>query len=103
MFCNSTFPSLVSIPIGITSSAIALKICVITAGIKKCKLIIKEKKKKHDKIVLLSKSNSTEVLLFQALSDLNSHEEFAYINSLLKELWYEGRNWKLECYVYKTM
>ena len=31
----STFPSLVGIPIGIASSAIGLKICVKTAGIKK--------------------------------------------------------------------
>ena len=33
----SAFPSLVGIPTGITSSAIRLKICVITAGIKKYK------------------------------------------------------------------
>ena len=33
----STFGSLVCIPIGIMSSAIGLKICVITAGIKKYK------------------------------------------------------------------
>ena len=38
----SAFTSLISIPIGITSSAIRLKICVITAGIKKCKSIIKK-------------------------------------------------------------
>ena len=47
----SAFASLVGIPIGITSSAIGLKICAITAGIKKYKSIIKKKKKKHDKIV----------------------------------------------------
>ena len=41
--------------IKIKSSAIGLKICAITAGIKKYKLIIKKKKKKHDKIVLLAK------------------------------------------------
>ena len=38
----SAFASLVGIPIGITSSAIGLKINVITAGIKKYDLIIKE-------------------------------------------------------------
>ena len=42
-------------PIGIRSSAIGLKICVINAGIKKYKSKSK-KKKKHDKIVLLKKS-----------------------------------------------
>ena len=44
----SPFPSSVVIPIGITSSAIGLQICVITAGIKKYKSLIK-KKKKHGK------------------------------------------------------
>ena len=39
----SDFASLVGIPIGITSSAIGLKICVITAEIKKYKSIIKRK------------------------------------------------------------
>ena len=52
----SGFASLVGILIGIKISAIGLKICVITAGIKKYKSIIKKKRKKHDKIVLLAKS-----------------------------------------------
>ena len=47
---------LIALPVGITSSAIGLKICVITAGIKKYKSIIKKNKNKHDKIVLLVKS-----------------------------------------------
>ena len=37
----STFTSLVRVPVGITSSAVGLKICTITAGIQKNKLIIK--------------------------------------------------------------
>ena len=41
----SAFVSLVGIPIGVMSSIIRLKICAITAGIKKYKLIIKKKKK----------------------------------------------------------
>ena len=75
----SVFASLVGIPIGITSSAIGLKICAITAAIKKYKPIIKKKKKKHDKIVLLAKSklNSIEVLISKALIDsVISHDEF---------------------------
>ena len=52
----SDFASLVGIPIGITSSAIGLKICAITVGIKKYKLIIKKEENKHDKIVLLARS-----------------------------------------------
>ena len=53
----STFVSFVGIPIpiGITSSAVGIKISAITAEIKRYKSIIKKKKKKHDKIVLLTK------------------------------------------------
>ena len=79
---------MIGIPIGITSSAIGLKICAITAGIKKYKSIIKKKKKKHDKIVLLAKSklNSIEVLISKALIDsVISHDEFVLINNVLKE------------------
>ena len=50
----SAFTLLVAIPVVITSSAVGLKICAITSGIKKYKSIIKKKKKKkHDKIALL--------------------------------------------------
>ena len=42
------FVSLIVIPIGITSSAIGLNICAITAEIEKYQSIIKEKKKNHD-------------------------------------------------------
>ena len=44
----SAFASLVGIPIGIASSTIGLKICVITAGIKKYKSINKKRKKKQN-------------------------------------------------------
>ena len=44
-----------TLAVGITSSAVRLKICAITAGIKKYKSIIKKKKKKHNEIVLLGK------------------------------------------------
>ena len=42
----SAFASLIGMPIGIMSSAIGLKICVTTAGIKKYKSINKKRKKK---------------------------------------------------------
>ena len=45
------FTSLAGIFIGITNSAVGLKICIITAEIKKYKSVIKKKKKKHNKIV----------------------------------------------------
>ena len=52
----SAFISLVGLPVGITSSAVDLKICAITAQLKKYKSVIKKKRKKHDTIVLLAKS-----------------------------------------------
>ena len=48
----SAFASLVWVPVGITSSAIGIKIFATTREIKKYKSVIKKKKKKHDKIVL---------------------------------------------------
>ena len=88
--CVSIFGlvSLVGILVGITSSAVGLKICVIIAGIKKYKSIIKKKKKKHDKIVLLAKTklSSLEALISKALIDsYNSHDEFILVNNVLKE------------------
>ena len=41
----SAFATVLGIPIGITSSSIGLKICAITAGIKKYNSIIKKKEK----------------------------------------------------------
>ena len=41
----SAFAALIGIPIRITNSAIELKICAITAGIKIYKSVIKKKKK----------------------------------------------------------
>ena len=48
--------ALVGISIGITSSAVGLKIYAITAGIKRFKSIIKKKKKALDETVLLEKT-----------------------------------------------
>ena len=50
------FASLVGIQMGITSSAIGLKICATIVAIIKYKSIIKKKKKKDDKLGLLAKS-----------------------------------------------
>ena len=72
------------------SSAIGLKISVKTTGIKKYKSIIKKKRKKHDKILLLSKSklNSKEFFISKDLINSNiSHEEIVLINDVLKEFY----------------
>ena len=77
--------ALAGIHTGIASSERELKICVITAGIKKYKSIIKKEKNKHDKTILLTKSrlNSVEVLTSKALID-----KFALTNDVLKEFYH---------------
>ena len=67
----------------IENSAVGLKSCALTAGIKKYNSIIKKKKKKHDKRVLLAKTgpNSIEVLIPKSLTYANiSHGKFVLIN-----------------------
>ena len=60
----SAFTSLVCVPGGITSSALEIKICQITAGIKNYKSIIMKNKKKLDKIVLLGKDKLNTIKVF---------------------------------------
>ena len=69
----------------IKSSAIELKICVITAGIKKYKSTIKKQKKKHDKIVLLAKSklNSEKFFTSKALIDEFALKMTCWKNSII--------------------
>ena len=60
----------------------------MTAGIKRYKLIIKKKRKKHDKIILLAKSklNSIRGLISKTLTGaVISHDEFVLINIVVKE------------------
>ena len=81
------FASLVSISIGITTSSIGLKICVITREIKKYKTMNKKNKKKHEKVVLLAKYklNRIEILTSKVLihSDI-AQDELVLINNMLK-------------------
>ena len=54
----------------------------------KSKSINKKKRKKHDKIVLLAKTNlnTIEVLISKALiNSYNNHNEFVSVNSVLSE------------------
>ena len=84
----STFTSLVCVPVGIASSAAELKICVIIAGNKKYKSIIKKKRKKQDKIVLLAKIklSTIEILISKVLINLYiNHDEFVLVNNVLRE------------------
>ena len=64
------------------------KYCGITAVIKRCNSIIKKKRKKHDKIVLLTKNklSTIEVYFFKAIVDSNiNHDKFATVKAALKE------------------
>ena len=82
------FSSLVCVPSCITSSAVGIKICAITAGIKKYKSIIKKKKTKHDKIALLGKEmlNTIEALMSEPLVvSYASYNKFVSVNNVLRE------------------
>ena len=52
----SAFASIIGVPKFIVSSAVGLRICAITAAVKKYQSIVKEKRKMHNKIVLLIKT-----------------------------------------------
>ena len=84
----SALGSLVCVLLGITSSIVGIKICAITAEIKKYKSIIKKKKKIHDKIVLLGKDNCNpiEVLISKPIIDSYiCHDEFFLVNNVFRE------------------
>ena len=71
--------------VGIASASFTLIFSLTTGKIKELLNITRNKKKKHDKILMLAKSklNSIENLVSQALIDMEiSHEEF---NAIIKE------------------
>ena len=80
-----SFTSIIGAPVGIASASFTLIFSLTTGIVKKLLNITRNKKKKHDKILMLAKSklNSIETLVSQALIDLEiSHEEF---NRIMKE------------------
>ena len=79
------FTSVAGAPVGIASASFTLIFSLTTGIVKKLLNITRNKKKKHDKILMLAKSklNSIETLISQALIDMEiSHEEFI---TILKE------------------
>ena len=77
-----SFTSVTGVPVGIASASFSSIFSLTTGIIKKVLKITRNKKKKHNKILILAKSNlnSTETLISQALIDLEiSHEEFRTI------------------------
>ena len=80
-----SFTSIVGAPVGIASASFTLIFSLTTGIVKKLLNITRNKKKKHDKILMLAKSklSSIETLISQALIDMEiSHEEFI---TILKE------------------
>ena len=80
-----SFTSIVGAPVGIASASFTLIFSLTTGIVKKLLNITRNKKKKHDKILMLAKSklNSIETLVSQALIDMEiSHEEF---NAIIRE------------------
>ena len=70
----------------ITSSPLPIKICAISAEIKKYKSVKKKKKKKHDKIVSLGKDKLNTIEVLMALIDSYvSHDEFILANDVLRQ------------------
>ena len=83
--CIVSHATVVGSPVGIASAGFTIVFSLATGTIKKLLSTIRNKKKKHDKILMLAKSklNSIETLVFQALIDLEiCHEE---VTVILKE------------------
>ena len=79
-----SFTTAIGAPVGIASASFTLIFSLTTGIIKKLLNITRNKKKKHNKILMLAKSklNSIESLISQALNDMEiSHKEFITILS----------------------
>ena len=77
-----SFTSIIGAPVGIASASFTLIFSLTTGIIKKLLSITRNKKKNHNKILLLAKSklDSIKTLVSQALIDMEiSHEEFITI------------------------
>ena len=80
-----SFTSIVGAPVGIASASFTLSFSLTTGIVKKLLSITRNKKRKHNKILMLAKSklNSILTLISQALIDIElSYEEFI---AILKE------------------
>ena len=64
-----SFASIIGAPVGIASASLTLSFSLTTGIVKKLLNITRNKKKKHDKVLMLAKSrlNSNETLISQAL------------------------------------
>ena len=77
-----SFTTAIGAPVGIVSASFTLIFSLTTGIVKKLLNITRNKKKNHDKILMLAKSklNNIDTLISQALIDMNiSHKEFITI------------------------
>ena len=78
----ASFATVIGIPIGITSAKLSLAFSLCTGLVKKLLKATRNKKKKHNKIVMLARSklNSIESEISEALINKQiSHEDFIRI------------------------
>ena len=74
----ASFTSIIRTPVGIASASFNFVFSLTTRTIKTLLKIIRNKKKKHNKTVMLARSelNSIKIIIFQALIDSEiSHKE----------------------------
>ena len=74
-----SFTSIIGAPVGIASASFISIFSLTTGIIKKILIYSRKRKKKHNKILMLTKSklNSTDTLISKALIDMDiSHEKF---------------------------
>ena len=86
----ASFATVIEVPIGITSASLSLAFSLCTRLVKKILQVTRNKKKKHNKIVMLARSklNSIESKISEALiNNQISHEDFITIIN-------EERNYK---------
>ena len=86
----ASFATVIGAPVGIISASFSLAFSISTGIIKKLLKTTRNKKKKHNKIVMLARSklNSIESKISKALMDNEiSHEDFETIINEEKKYW----------------
>ena len=95
-----SFTSVIGIPVRIASASFSLIFSLATGIIKKVSQITKNKKKKHNKVVMPAKSklNSTEVLISQIIIDLEISQlkkcQFDISNYQFKTIFNEEKQYR---------
>ena len=80
--CIASFASVIEATVGITSASFSLAFSISTGIVKKLLETTRNKKKKHNKTVMLARSklNSIEIKIFKAsINNKISHEDFTTI------------------------